>query len=93
MCGGKCLSGPALLCGGTCHLASETVCSSGSPQPKVIEYQEVKRRSAIPFGRCSYGQELCPVATSSGYECVNTFSDMESCTSNLLTHAQDPADK
>ena len=40
-----------------------------------------RRRSEIPFGRCSFGQELCPVATSAGYECVNTISDMESCKS------------
>jgi hypothetical protein len=84
LCGGKCYSGPTITCSGTCYLASEYTCPSNNPNPlprDKIEKAVPRRRSEIPFGRCSFGQELCPVATSAGYECVNTISDMESCMS------------
>jgi hypothetical protein len=84
LCGGKCFDGPAATCGGTCYLASGFTCQSNKPVPNPVNQGSPgRRRSEIPFGRCSFGQELCPVATSSGYECVNTISDMESCTYHI----------
>lgn len=87
MCGGKCYSGPTITCSGTCRLASEYTCPTNILNPVPVDKIEPvvpRRRSEIPFGRCSFGQELCPVATSAGYECVSTISDMESCTSTLV---------
>ena len=84
LCGGKCYSGPTITCSGTCYLASAYTCPSNNPNPiprDMIEKAVPRRRSEIPFGRCSFGQELCPVTTSAGYECVNTISDIESCKS------------
>ena len=89
-CGGKCYSGPTITCAGVCYVASDYTCPSQNPNPNPIPVDKKdkavpRRRSEIPFGRCSFGQELCPVATSAGYECVNTISDMESCKS-IGTH-------
>jgi len=85
-CGKLCLSGPALLCDGSCHLASTHICKSGSPQPIPVVPNMVPIKRSMPYGRCGYEQEHCPVASSAGWECVNTKTDMESCKSPSPLH-------
>lgn len=80
-CGTTCLSGPAISCNDQCLLAAEYTCPSGIPKAVNVE----KRRHMS--GECgAYGHEMCAVAGSSGYECINTMVDLESCKSIYPSH-------
>lgn len=64
-------------CGDVCLPKKTHTCQSGVPVP-------LRKRGLASNQQCGHGLTLCPVPWGTGYECLDTRNDIESCKSPAL---------
>lgn len=59
-----------ILCNNQCYSSTGFTCASGIPTPK--------RKRSLRY-QCGGGKTYCPAVGHSGWECIDTLNDIESC--------------